>query len=255
MLEQICRDKRVDDAWFLNFFSTVTYSASKKVLQFIPLKEMWKYGLVVKRYLEYPSISVEELDDVFEEIQYYLQQKDYIVHFVDEALESDRINLILNISLRDRKVTFRSWSLSGEMQENLLPYEEYGKRYMACGLSGGVVRFDIYSPVKQKEEKKINWSVLQKRIQGSRISIINRKRCLSNKKGISASSKVMREWFTVFQDVISQFCGEEAFQLPFVISEEERRLFQTDTGYDDAKHLEQMIKVYNKLLGRLEKCS
>ena len=38
VLEQICRDERVDDVWFLNFFSTVTYSASKKVLQFIPLR-------------------------------------------------------------------------------------------------------------------------------------------------------------------------------------------------------------------------
>lgn len=235
MLEQICRDERVDDVWFLNFFSTVTYSASKKVLQFIPLREMWEYGLVVKRYLEYSDISMGELGDVFEEIQYYLQQKDYIVHFVDEALESDRINLILNISLHDRKVTFRSWSLSGEMQESSLSYEEYGKRYMVCGLSGGVVRFDIYSPVKQKKE--FHLSVLQKRMHGSKLSAINRKRCLADNKGISVSSKVMREWFTVFQDVISLFDKEQLFTSSFVIRNEERQLFETDTGYGDAEHL------------------
>lgn len=260
MLEQICRDERVDDVWLLNLFSTVTYSASKKVLQFIPLREMWEYGLVVKRYMEYPDISMEELGDVFGEIQFYLQQKDYIVHFVDEALESDRINLILDISLHDRKVTFRSWSLSGEMQESSLFYEEYGKKYMVCGLSGGMVRFDIYSPVKQKKE--IHLSVLQKRMHGSKISTINRKRCLSDRKGISTSSKVMQEWFTVFQDVISLFDKEELFTSSFVIRDEERRLFETDKGCeervhnaDDGEHLNQMIKVYNKLLRRLEKYS
>lgn len=249
MVEQICKDKRIEVSWFLFLFSTVKYQSRKKSLQFITLKEMWKYGLVIKRYMEYPDVSIDEVTNVFEEIQTYLRQEDYVVHFIDENLESDRINLILNISLADRKVTFRSWSITDVMQEDCLSYEEYFREYMVLDSARNVVRFDIYQPVEQKGRQVAELSLLQKRIEMGRITGMDKLHCLLNANQTNRSFMVMNEWFSVFEKLVSWLQSEKNLKTDIVFSEEERKLFGTGNA---ARHLNQMIKVYNKLLERLK---
>lgn len=254
MTERICADERVDDAWFFVLFSTINYNPRVKSLQLISLKEMWQYGFVVKRYLEYPDVLIAELSNVFEEISIYIQRKDYVVHFINENLTSDEINIILDISLAEQKVDFLTWQFDNKMCQNSLSYEEYYERYISSDSSPKRMRFDIYQPIERDTPPEVLSEALLKRINRSKISGLNKIHCLLAAKRKNVSSKVLQEWLSAFEFAIDWLCDQKFLETNSICGEEEKQLFAEGKVYNDIRHLNQMIKVYNKLLDRLNKC-
>lgn len=253
MIDQICRDKRVDNSWLFFFFLTVRYDIQKKSLRFMSMKEMWKYGLVVKRYIEYPNNQVVGESGVFEEIGGYIQRNDYVLHYTDENLENDDVNMILRISLPERKVDFRSWHPDGSVTEESLTYKEYCERHTSYISSLSKMRFDIYQPTYNAKEMVVRVDNMLTRVNDGKISKLDRIRCLNNSRSLNVSLKVLQEWFFVFEQTIDWLCKEGVLNGNTVYSEDERQLFKTDVGCDIPKYLNQMIRVYNKLMDRLKK--
>ena len=253
MVKWICTDERVDNTWFFALFSTINYDPQKKSLRFISLKEMWQYGLTVKRYLEYPEVRISEISNVFQEICIYLQRKDYVVHFINGSLFSEDINIILDISLVERKVNYITWQLDGNMIENTLPYEEYYEKYISIDSFPKTMRFDIYQPIKKDEKKEMILKVLLERINRGKLTGFNRIHCLHSVKRMESSFRVLQAWFSVFERTINWLCEEEFLEKNTIYGEEEKRLFETDQVHNDIGYLNQMMNVYNKLLKRLNK--
>lgn len=111
----------------------VKYDEKKKKICFVSLKEWWKSGLFIKKYVEYPYSSSSQLDGGFDEMNYYLEKGGYIVHFLDENIVSEDIVYVVDILMHRNEIRFVSKSLSGNIEEELIPFEEYCKRFLSSG--------------------------------------------------------------------------------------------------------------------------
>ncbi len=249
VVEQICEDGRMEDAWLLVLLSTVKYDAGKKSLRLISLKEMWQYGLCVKRYLEYPAEHISENFHVFEEISTYLRRRDYVVHFIREDLDSGEINVISDVLTDERKVVFLTWHSSGIMRKMSLTYEDYFSQYISCESEVKVVRFDIYQPIARTVDKDVFRQVLLERVGMGKLTGLQRRHCLAGGEYTEISCVVLQEWFSIFECLANWLCDIKKRQTDILYTEDEKLLFQVEVG--SVVRLPQMMKVYNQLIKRL----
>lgn len=250
MIELICKDDRISNTLFFELFATIYYDVQEKMLRFISLREFWGYGVVMKRYLEYPYVQLSQIDRVFKEIYGYLCRKDYVIHFVDLNRECEEMQLVINVSLEERKVFFRSWGMGSEMKECFLTFDEYYKKYVSSDSQHSIMRFDIFQPIK-KEKNELR-AGLMKRLQKGGISIINLYQCLINGKSIRRNLQVLKEWFFVFEEFTSILCCEGMLKSGTLVSGEERELFIGNKIRNKKRELYCLTKLYNKLLKRLK---
>lgn len=50
------------------------FDSKRRIVRFISLKELWKTGLIIKKYIEYPCHAYSELENVFSEMNDYLKK-------------------------------------------------------------------------------------------------------------------------------------------------------------------------------------
>lgn len=252
LVELICKDEKIDPSIYFECLSTVYYSASQKTLRFISLKEFWTYGLAIKRYLEYPEVSADEAGKVFEEIDTYLQQGDYVAHLVNGDLDCEDMNIITNISNSEKKVYFITWQPDGKMKVESLLFNEYCQCFFFSISSKKAIRFDIFHLV-ESEHDKFNGTYLETIVSGN-LSVLDRVRCLFHRKKYNDfSSRVLSDWFLVFEDLVRWMWGEGLLQDDSIITQSDRLLF----GYGESKKCRELYKMlvrYNALLRSLGRC-
>lgn len=246
VIQSICRDERIDSLWENALFLNVVFSAKEKGLRFLNFRDMWKCGLTVKRYVEYPDITSCSIHYVFDELYHYLQRGDYVLHCVGDDLDSDNRNRIVAVFPLEQTVTVQTWE-NDRMYEETMAYEEYYESYVFRRSPREVMRFDMYRPVGRMGSHTHAVEEMKKRLKRGRISALNRVRCLSSKSSIPHSVNVLKEWFSVFEDTLL-LC-----RMPMPLKEEEQRLFQTGMSGNMRKHLNQMISIHNRCLQSLGK--
>ena len=91
--EMMGRDEKSNDYRFYHLFSSLVFDKTKKELRLPILREIWRSGVAVKRYLEYPCKSPTTMIHVWKSLSEYLSKGAYIVNFVDEkkAEEFDKM--------------------------------------------------------------------------------------------------------------------------------------------------------------------
>lgn len=249
--ELIAKDQKIDKIYFYEIFLTVFWNAEKSVLQFASLKGVWERGLVMKRYLEYPIEQPNLLQDVFAELNIYLNKGNYVLHFTERNLGFEVINLILGVSVPDRKVNFLTWQSKDGIVKNSLSYEEYGDKYMSfCSLTK-MMRFDIYQPIAKNNEGIIDLHALLNKLQAGKIPLFDRKHCLFCAANRVTSSQVLQEWFSIVEEVLDWLYEEKIIRTADILSDRERRLFKTDIMGISIRNLHQMLKGYNKIIDKL----
>ena len=96
-VEEICCDICDKEKSIQYLAAVVQYDKKKKKICFASLKELWKTGLLIKKYVEYPYNTEKQLENGFAEIAFYLKRGGYIVHFLDVNVVSDDIVYIKDI--------------------------------------------------------------------------------------------------------------------------------------------------------------
>ena len=123
--EMMGRDEKSNDYRFYHLFSSLVFDKTKKELRLPILREIWRSGVAVKRYLEYPCKSPTTMIHVWKSLSEYLSKGAYIVNFVDEKKVCEDIILIVAIDEKKRLVTIRYKKLTGDIVEQTLLFEEY----------------------------------------------------------------------------------------------------------------------------------
>lgn len=252
--EMICKDKRVGQSYFFQLFSSICYNKDRNTLQFISLRELWEYGPVMKRYLEYPDVQGDTLQNFFDEISIYTRRRDYVIHFVDGSQGGEDMNLLKDISVDNQRIKFLSWGPDGGAEETSLSYEEYSERYIYITSSKNRIRFDVYQPVIREERRAIDIEDLMKRLAAGKISVTDMIHCLSDiHKNSAFSLKVLNEWFLIFECTVRWLYDEGYLKCSTIIGEKDKKLFMAEVGQNNAMNLYQMLKAYNRLLQCLKK--
>ena len=253
VIEMICKDKKMNQSNYFQVFSTVRYSTSQKSLRFKSLKEFWSDGFVIKRYLEYPDVDPPGISKVFEEINRYLQRGDYVVHFVDDNLNDEEINIITNISCSNGMICFRTWQPDGKMKESSLFFKEYCNLFFPHMTVIDTMRFDIFHLVKEECIQFDETRVLKSIKEGS-LSVPTIILCILHKKADHYTSfKILCRWFVVFEEFIHWIGEEGLLSGPSFITEKDRQIFKGDRE-KNCKALIQMLVRYNNLLRTLKVC-
>ena len=147
--EMMGRDEKSNDYRFYHLFSSLVFDKTKKELRLPILREIWRSGVAVKRYLEYPCKSPTTMIHVWKSLSEYLSKGAYIVNFVDEKKVCEDIILIVAIDEKKRLVTIRYKKLTGDIVEQTLLFEEYADDFLSESIQKHLVRFDIFDIVKQ----------------------------------------------------------------------------------------------------------
>ena len=160
--EMIVRDEKSNDYRFYHLFSSLVFDKTKKELRFPILREIWRSGVAVKRYLEYPCKSPTTMIHVWKSLSEYLSKGAYIANFVDEKKVCEDIILIAAIDEKKRLVTIRYKKLTGDIVEQTLLFEEYADDFLSESFQKHLVRFDIFDIVKQtgqvdRKEVREHW--------------------------------------------------------------------------------------------------
>lgn len=252
--EMICKDERVGQSYFFQLFSSICYNKDRNTLQFISLRELWEYGPVMKRYLEYPDVQGDTIQNLFDEISIYTRRRDYVIHFVDGIRGREDMNLLKDISVDKQRIRFLSWGPDGGAEETSLSYEEYSERYVSLTSSKNRIRFDVYQPVKRDVGRAIDIEDFTKKLAAGKISVMDMIHCLSDiRKNSDTSLKVLYEWFPIFEGTVQWLYDEGYLKCKTIIGEEDKMLFTANVGQNNVKNLYQMLKAYNRLLNHMKK--
>ncbi len=238
--EMMGRNENCDVCLFYHLFSSLVFDKKKKELRFPTLREFWKSGVAVKRYLEYPCKSLTAIKPVWNLLSQYLRKGSYIVNFVDEKKVCEDIVLILSIDEKKRLITIRYKQLTGDVIEKTLLFEEYAGDFLSENIRKHLLRFDIFDVVKQ--EGRIDRKELRKHMGNAKLSFWDRKKCM--KKGTDMD-KVLSEWFIIFQKAISCLLEKGVInQSPLNPSD--------DTLFSSAnKNLKMKLKRYDVILSNV----
>ena len=129
--EMMGRDEKSNDYRFYHLFSSLVFDKTKKELRLPILREIWRSGVAVKRYLEYPCKSPTTMIHVWKSLSEYLSKGAYIVNFVDEKKVCEDIILIVAIDEKKRLVTIRYKKLTEDIVEQTLLFEEYADDFLS----------------------------------------------------------------------------------------------------------------------------
>ena len=179
-------------------FSSLVFDKTKKELRLPILREIWRSGVAVKRYLEYPCKSPTTMIHVWKSLSEYLSKGAYIVNFVDEKKVCEDIILIVAIDEKKRLVTIRYKKLTGDIVEQTLLFEEYADDFLSESIQKHLVRFDIFDIVKQTGQ--VDRKEIREHWENAKLSFWEQRKCM---KKVMNMEKVLGEWFVVFQNAVS----------------------------------------------------
>ena len=235
--EMIGRDEKSNDYRFYHLFSSLVFDKTKKELRFPILREIWRSGVAVKRYLEYPCKSPTTMIHVWKSVSEYLSKGAYIVNFVDEKKVCEDIILIVAIDEKKRLVTIRYKKLTGDIVEQTLSFEEYADDFLSESIQKHLVRFDIFDIVKQTGQ--VDRKEIREHWENAKLSFCEQRKCM---KKVMNMEKVLGEWFVVFQNAVSYLAEKGVMnQSPLVQSDYE--LFSCES-----KNLGKKLKRYCEIL-------
>lgn len=256
MAERIYNDERAGKLSFFERFSEVHFDEKTRGLRLASLRELWKDGFAMKRYMEYPCACSSNLDKVFEEIDFYLQKGDLVIRYIDRESVCEGMNWITGIHTADCKINFRTMAFNGEVLEESLTYEAYCKRFLTFRDNNSRVRFDIYQPLMRmkRDKQEIDPVVLGKNLIHQKISPLCMISCLFHVRRVgTVSRKVLCEWFQIFKKYEHYLQEEGCFNDACVESREENLLFSMDSEQNGFIHMFQLIRGYNRILDRTRK--
>ena len=70
--ENIFRKIRTSENMPCDLMDILRFDSKRRIVRFISLKELWKTGLIIKKYIEYPCHTYSELGNVLSELNDYL---------------------------------------------------------------------------------------------------------------------------------------------------------------------------------------
>lgn len=252
LAEMLTKDERVDPFYFIEHFLTLKVNAENKTLHFVTLKELWKSGIAMKRYLEYPNVELHSLDTFFEEINTYIRKSAYLIHFINGIHEKEKYIQIRGISMEMKKVRVISWEENGQAIDREVSFTEYYQTYIETDHSRDIVRIDIYEPISNRGRKHLDRNAILKIVENGILSSGNILCCLWNRHTYN-SAKVLCEWFQIFENTVAYLLDHQLLNQDVVIDNNIKELFEVVPDKVSMAHLYRMMKTYNWLLGCMKK--
>ena len=249
IIKKICCDI-CDKETSIQYLATlVRYDKKKKKICFASLKELWKTGLLIKKYVEYPYNTEKQLENGFAEIAFYLKRGGYIVHFLDVNVVSDDIVYIKDIFMDSREIQFVSKGFSGDIVEERASIEQYCNRFLTSENKRLKLRFDVYCYIEESQ-------ICKRRIVSKKIGFRDEVLCLSRrKKFLGDSRQVLCEWFQLLTNVLEQ---RQEFVIDDdngIIDSRDMELFLKIPNQNRKKYLHHLIKRYNRIIQRIGQLS
>lgn len=191
----ICNHGSFEKRTIFEIFSQIKVERKRKVTFLAPI-DLWKNGLLLKRYLEIP---IDSLENVFEEIDYYIQDGAYVIYKPTDSLYNLDGILICDVDSAKKEVVYQTVSMEGVVR-NTLSWDEFAELFFKSLDSKNMVGFDVFSVIEQKKSEEV--SLKQKISKWNMFHLINVGR--NDRKN---AFQVFREWYEI-QLRCSEFLSE-----------------------------------------------
>lgn len=229
----------------VSLLETVKYDNTEGNIRFLSLNELWEYGFFEKRYLECPKAILTDYGEFFGELSFYIQQGDYVTHYIDYKIISDYTTplLIKDIIFSEKKVLFYSWH-DNRVKEYKLSFQEYIYNFISGVVDEKVAKFDIYHAISDNNLNESGIKDTEKNILDAKIESLSKLNIITrmNSENIKKSIIVLEEWYEIFRQTAPQIIGDEI---------EEIEVFNNNSDDYSKKRLLKMVRSYNKMIDKI----
>ena len=229
----------------LDLLVTVKYDKKERNIRFLSLNELWEYGVYEKRYLECPKAIFADNDEFFGELSFYLQQGDYITHYIDYRKISAYITplLIKDIIMSENRILFYSWC-DYRLKEYSMSFQEYIYNFISGVVNEEAAKFDIYHTISDNNMDESRIKINEKNSLDAKIEALNKLSVITrmNAENIKKSIIVLEDWYEICRQITPKIIGDVL---------EAKEIFNNNSDDYSKKRLLRMIQLYNTIIDKI----
>ncbi|MCH5265133.1 MAG: hypothetical protein J1F02_04485 [Lachnospiraceae bacterium] len=250
--QMIVPEEMYQTGWIYNFFCNVTMDKKAGVFSFEDYRMFWEYGILLKRYFEYPWREYTTMQQIYDFLTGYLDKKYYVVNYLENfTFRGEAFKPYLLLYDYDKEghiIKFCCWNDKDKVRYYQTEFAEYYDKILMPQKSEANLRFDMLF-MRGEFEKQWDLEIIKGNFERAEISnwkagfFINR----MNEEQQKHSLCVLQEWRDVFLERLAFMKRKGMLKNDEIIKKVLELKGKQENSSNLKRNLKDMIRTYNHL--------